>query len=125
MTDAMGGHVDFVVVPYSIAKAHIDSGKLKMISVSIRNPWKEVSAWPNLNKKYPNWQNEDGFMVHLPQGTNPAAVKFWRDLLNKYMSDPKVKQDFINEFTEVEPFGPDYAQQRIVLAVKTYSKEKK
>lgn len=125
MQDAMGGHVDFAVVPYSIARTNIEAGKLKMIAVSIRNPWKEVGAWPNLNKKYPNWQNEDGFMVSLPQGTNPAAVKFWRDLLNKYMSDQQVRQDFIREFTEVEPFGPEYAQQRIGLAVKTYSKEKK
>lgn len=125
MQDAMGGHVDFVVVPYSIARTNIEAGKLKMLSVSIRHPWKEVSTWPNLNKKYPNWQNEDGFMVSLPQGTNPEAVKFWRDFLNKYMSDPQVRQDFIREFTEVEPFGPEYAQQRIALAVKTYSKEKK
>lgn len=125
MQDTMGGHVDFAVVPYSIARTNIDGGKLRMIAVSIRHPWKEVSTWPNLNRKYPGWQNEDGFMVSLPQGTNPQAVKFWRELLNKYMSDPQVRQDFINEFTEVEPFGPEYAQQRVGLAVKTYSKEKK
>lgn len=124
MQDAIGGHVDFIVVPYSIAKSNIEAGKLKMLAVSIRNPWKEVNDWPNLNKKYPGWQNEDGFMISLPQGTNPAALKFWRDFLNKYMNDPQVKQDFKKEFTEVETFGPEYAQQRISLAIKTYSKEK-
>lgn len=125
LQDAMGGHVDFIVVPLSISKTHIDAGKLKLLAVSVRNPWKEVSTWPNLNKKYPQWQNEDGFMIHLPQATNPEAVKFWRNFVSTYMNDPQVRQDFITEFTEVEPFGPEYAQQRIELAVKTYSREKK
>lgn len=123
--DALGGHVDFIVVPMSIVKSHLESGKLKMLSVSVRNPWREVASWPNINKKYPSWQNEDGFLIHLPQGTNPEAVKFWRNFVYTYMNDPQVKQDFINEYTEVEPFGPETAQKRIELAIKTYSKEKK
>jgi len=125
MQDAMGGHVDFVIIPYSVARTNIEGGKLKMIAVSIRNPWQEVSSWPNLNKRYPSWANEDGFLASLPQGTNPEAVKFWRNLFSEYLNDPKVLQDFVKEYTEAEPFGSQYAEQRVNNSAKKYARDSK
>lgn len=125
VNDALGGHVDFIVVPLSIIKSHIDAGKLKLIAVSIRKPWKEVAGYENLNKKYPTWENNDGFLITLPAGVSKEVSDFWKKFVAKYLEDPQVLQDFYKEYTEPQPFGPEYARKGVDAAVQKQLKGKK
>jgi tripartite-type tricarboxylate transporter receptor subunit TctC len=122
--DAIGGHVDFIVVPYSIIKQHVDSGKLRLIAIIARNNWKEFSHVPNVAKKYNNWQFDDGFLLTLPQHTNTEAYNFWKEFVLSYMKNEQVNQDFVSEYTEIDIFGIDNATKRVDTFVKTLKDKK-
>lgn len=120
----LGNHIDFAIVPYSIVRGYVDSGKLKVIAVASRESWKEFSHVPNLTKRYPKWESDDGFIVTLPQNTTPAAVAFWKAFLLEYMTNSQVKQTFTAEYNEIEPFGPEYARARVNQIVTRYRDKK-
>ena len=111
--DLIGGHVDVSIVPMSVVKPHIDSEKLKVIAISSRNPWSEISKYVVLNKRYSSCQNFDGFLVSLPSSVNQEALSFWINLIQSYLSDPNVTQDFQKEYTETLPFGPKSAHEAV------------
>jgi len=111
--DLIGGHVDVSIVPMSVVKPHIDSEKLKVIAISSRNPWSEINKYAVLNKRYSSWQNFDGFLVSLPASVNQDTLSFWINLIQSYLSDPNVTQDFQKEYTETLPFGPKSAHEAV------------
>jgi tripartite-type tricarboxylate transporter receptor subunit TctC len=109
--DVIGNHVSFIVVPYSIAKTNIDSGKLNLIALSSRNLWADTTS--NLTKKYPNWQSIEGFIIMLPANTPENMRTFWIKFIQTYLSDLDVLKDFKAEFTEIDIVGPEHAKTRV------------
>lgn len=123
--DLLGGHIDVGVIPMAVLKPHLDSGKLVPLGITVREPWTEVAGFANLNRKYPAWQNDDGFMISLPTGVRPEVLAFWTDFVRQYLADKVVIADFQREFTEISVFGSKVAQERVDSAVRNYKREVK
>lgn len=122
--DALGGHIDYVVVPYITLKSNIESGKLKLVAITSQNSWRELKV-TNLSKKYSGWENEAGFLVSLPQHTNSNAISFWKNFVHTYLNDKNIQKEIVQEFSDLEPFGYDYANKKVLQAVKNEMQGKK
>lgn len=105
--DVLGGHVDVAVVPMFVIKSQIESNKLKVLAVTAKKSWPEISNFPNLNKKYKNWESYDGFILTLPKNSSKETIEFWRTFIRKYLQDPNTQKDFINDLTEPVEFGTE------------------
>jgi tripartite-type tricarboxylate transporter receptor subunit TctC len=105
VNDLLAGTIDAAEVPFSIVKQHIDAGKLKLVATTkARVPG--YSA-PNIESKFSNWKEFDGFGVVAPKNTDPAAVQFWSEFLKEYISDKQVQEQFIKDYTLKAPAGPE------------------
>lgn len=125
LQDILGGHIDVAVLPMAILKPHIDAGKVRVLGITVREPWPEVAVYPIVNKKYPTWENNDGFLLSLPAGVKPEVLAFWTDFVRQYMSDKSVQADFRRELTEITTFGSKAATDYIASVIKNYKKENK
>lgn len=118
VADLVGGHIDVAAVPLSIAKSHIDSGKLKLLAVGSKT---KVDGLPDatlVKVKYPKWEDPDAFAVVVEKGTDPAAIKFWTEFMKDYMNDSNVKKEFTAEYTVPAEFGSKAVEQMIELSIK-------
>lgn len=104
VTNLIGGHIDVMVVPMAAVFTQIEGGNLRAVATigSIQN----FTHLPNLQKAFPNWKEHDIFGFMLPKGTRPEAVAFWNAHLRSYLSDQRVREELIKEYTEPVKFGP-------------------
>jgi tripartite-type tricarboxylate transporter receptor subunit TctC len=114
INDLTGKHIDIAQVPMVVVKQLIDNGKLRLISLT----GSKVDEYnvPLMENKYKGWDKVDGFVVALPQGTDPQIVKVYIDFMRKYLTDPNVKQDFAKEYSITVPFGPNHIERTIEVA---------
>jgi tripartite-type tricarboxylate transporter receptor subunit TctC len=113
----MGNHVLVGAVPLQIVQNQVDSGTLRLLAVSSKNQLSEYNNAPSIFTKFPDWKNNDGFVVVIPNNAHPAVIKYWSDIFKEYMNDPQVQQDFVKERTELIPFGRSAADQLVNNAV--------
>lgn len=113
VNDLLGGHINAGVVPYSIAKSHIDAGKLKVVTFASRLPMPELNNVKSIKDRYPTWKEFDGFLVILEKNTDPKIIKIWSDFLKQYMGNSAVQKDFLDEYTVPSEFGQDTAEKII------------
>ena len=94
VTALMGGHVDLVVGPTSIASKHLESGQLRTLAVTSakRRPgglasvptWKEVGV----DVVVDNWRGVLG-----PKGMPPAQVAYWDGAFGRLFKVEEWKSD--------------------------------
>lgn len=94
LTALLGGHVDLVVGPTSIASRHMESGQLRVLAVTSpkRRPgvfantptWKELGVDAVID----NWRGVIG-----PKGMTPAQVAFWNNAFGKLFQTDEWKKD--------------------------------
>jgi len=98
------------VVPLQMVKNQIDNGSIRLLAVSGRDLIDGHENVPTMLSIFPNWTNKEGMLVILPNNSSSEAVKFWSAILKEYLNDSTVRKDFINENSEILPFGPEYAE---------------
>lgn len=113
VTDLLGGHIDVAAVPLSIVKAHIDSGKVKLIGMASRAKIEGYDAIPLMKNKYPKWEEFDNFAVVAEKGTDKEAITWWSNFLKEYINDESVKKDFIKDMTVPVEFGTTNLEKTI------------
>jgi len=114
VNDLIGKHLDVAQIPMVVIKQLVDNGKLRLISLTGAKV--EEYNVPLMENKYKGWDKVDGFVVALPQGTDPQIVKIYSDFMRKYLNDPSVKQDFAKEYSITVPFGPNHIERTIEVA---------
>lgn len=122
VNDILGGHVDLAAVPLSIAKSHIDSGKMKLLALASRSNFEGYSNVPLLKNKYPKWEEFDGFAVVVEKDTDKEAVNWWTSFLKEYVNDEAVRKEFAKEYTVPFEFGSANLEQTIKSSTKRLQK---
>lgn len=120
--DLLGNHIQLGVPPLIITKPHIDAGTLRVIAIGSDIKLKEFPNTPLIREVFKSWKETDVYAFILPKGTDPAAVKAWTDLLKEYTSDKTVREEFLKDFNEPIPFGNEFIESTVKLAVDRLSK---
>lgn len=123
INDLLAGHIDAAQVPLSIVKAHIDTGKLRLIATTRSKI--DGFAVPMVEDRYPKWKELDGFAVVTPAGANPEAVKFWTSFLKEYVGNKQVQQDFAKDYTISAPFGTKNVTETVTASKSRLAKMEK
>ena len=121
VVDLVGGHIDVAAVPFSLVRSHIDSGALRLLAVS--DPAKDYPNAILITKKYPKWEDTDGFAFILPSHVDPEIVNTWSKILEQYMNDPAVREYYAKNYTQMYPFGPKTINKITKEAVARLSKD--
>ena len=103
LTDLIGGQTDFAILPYAVVKDHVQSGKLIMLGSTSK-----LSVEPNLvafDNLYKNWIDIAGYCFVAPKGTPQETITYWQNLINDYMNNPKVIEDFKQEESTTYSLG--------------------
>jgi tripartite-type tricarboxylate transporter receptor subunit TctC len=122
INDLVAGHIDVGVVPYSVAKNHIASGKVNLLAIAAKEKPKGINAF-NIEQKYAAWQHYDGFALVVANGTNAEAVKWWSGFMQEYLNDPQVQNDFLAENTVASEFGVLSLEKTIKASVSRLQKK--
>jgi tripartite-type tricarboxylate transporter receptor subunit TctC len=120
--DLVSGHIDIAAVPLSIVKNYIDAGKVNFLALGSQKKLDEFPNVPLITKKYPLWQDFDGFCVILPAGTDAAIIDAWGKFIKQYLEDPVVQKEFIRDFTEITPVGSKYTESTVKASIKLLTK---
>jgi tripartite-type tricarboxylate transporter receptor subunit TctC len=103
LTDLIGGQTDFAILPYAVVKDHVQSGKLIMLGSTSK-----LSVEPNLvafDSLYKNWIDIAGYCFVAPKGTPQETITYWQNLINDYMNNSKVIEDFKQEESTTYALG--------------------
>jgi len=111
INDLLGGHLDLAMIPINVAKEHINSGKIKILALSM--PVDDYKNIPVLSKLYPKWKDIGGYGIVFPYGTDQKIVNEWRLLIKEYLEDPRTIKDFINDDSEAYPSGEKFLKNFI------------
>ena len=109
VNDILGGHIDVALLPYALVKDHVTSHKLKIIASTSK-----IVDYPNipiLTKKYRGFPDYGGYCMILPKNSDTRIVTFWRQTLEEYLSDTRVKEDFEQDASEAYPAGEKFLKE--------------
>jgi len=120
--DLLGNHIQLGIPPLIISKPHIDAGTLVVIAIGSDTKLKEFPNTPLIKDFFKLWRETDVFAFILPKNSDPAAIKAWSNLLKEYVSDKTVREEFIKDFNEPVPFGTEFLESTVKLAVDKLSK---
>jgi tripartite-type tricarboxylate transporter receptor subunit TctC len=109
--DLLAGNIDFIMLPYSLVKQYIDSGKLTVLASTTSIP--ELVNIPAVEKKYKNWLDITGYCFILPKGAANLEIEFWTKNLQDYLNDPETKEYYKTQYATAYPFGPVYIKTLI------------
>jgi len=111
LTDLVGGQTDFAILPYAVVKEHIKSGKLVILgSTSKLNDYPQLTSF---DKVYSDWVDIAGYCFIAPKGTSPEVLLTWGKLIDSYLTNPKMIEEFKQEASTTYPFGPVILKQLI------------
>jgi len=117
VNDLIAGHVNSAVVPYSVTRQHVASGKLTLLALSSREKLAETGV-TNIGVRYPKWEHTDGFVFAVADGTNKEVVEKWTEFLKEYTSDPQVQKEFLAENTTITEFGRKNIEKTISVSIR-------
>jgi tripartite-type tricarboxylate transporter receptor subunit TctC len=120
--DVIGKHVDAAAVPFIVVKQHVDAGTLRLLALGTREILQEYAKVPTIYSLFPKWQDQDGQVVGVPKGMDPAALKFWNTILSEYVNDKEIRAELVRTYNETVPFGPTYVEEIVSSAIKAMSK---
>jgi tripartite-type tricarboxylate transporter receptor subunit TctC len=98
-----GGHVDAAMLPVDVAREYIAAGKMKSLATSF--PIDGIGGVV-LEKRYPSWVDFSGLNMVLPEGVTREVQKQWIDIVQAYLTDPLVLQDFRRLSSQPFKIGP-------------------
>jgi tripartite-type tricarboxylate transporter receptor subunit TctC len=113
-TNLLGGHTDFAVASLPPIKAHILSGKIRLLAVC--SP-KRLPNFPQIQtlgeKGYPRSSFATALGLGGPKGVSSAIVSKWEEAIQKTLKDPKVITTVENIEGVVIDFkhGEDYKKE--------------
>ena len=111
LTDLVGGQTDFAILPYVVVKEHINSGKLIILGSTSK-----LKAYPQLisfDRIYSDWVDIAGYCFIAPKGTSPEVILTWEKLIDAYLTNPKMNEEFKQEASTKYPYGPVNLKQII------------
>jgi len=106
VNDILAGHIDVALLPYALVNDHISSNKLRIVASTSK-----LVDHPNvtiLTKKYKDFPDYGGYCMIMPKNSDTKVVQFWRQTLDEYLSDAKVREEFQNEASEAYPAGEKF-----------------
>ena len=118
----LGNHIEVASIPAAVAKLHIESGKLKVLSSTIKIPeYKDLVVLP---QKYKDWLDMGGYCIILPRGTDPKILEFWRNIVAEYLTDSEVISDFTKDWSIAYQPGEVEMKKNIDQIIKELAKIK-
>lgn len=117
VNDLIAGHVQTAVVPYSVTRQHVNSGKLNLLALTSREKLPESNV-VNVGTRYSKWEHTDGFVFALAEGASKEVIDKWTDFLKEYTSDPQVQKEFLAESTTITEFGRKNIEKTISVSIK-------
>ena len=89
----LGGHVDFAMLPYTLANPHLQSGKLKALAVTLDARLALLPDVPTfLESGIKDVTVTTGFGVRVPKNTPPEVISKLNNAFNAALRDSKVQQ---------------------------------
>ncbi len=122
VTDILGGHIDVAAVPLSIVRAHIESGKVKLIGLASRAKIDGYDSIPLMKNKYPKWEEFDNFAFVAEKGTDKEAITWWSNFLKDYINDESVRKEFTRDLTVPVEFGTANLERTIQSSINRLKK---
>lgn len=114
MQDLIGNHIQWGMIPGSIAASAVNSGRLRLLATDRRAD--DQNLQPGSSSIFdilPEYPRHDAQLVAAPRTIPDDILEFWNGFFRGYVSDPLVRLDLNRDFSLAVPFGPDYLHQRI------------
>jgi tripartite-type tricarboxylate transporter receptor subunit TctC len=107
LNDLVSGHIDMAVLPASVVKAQIESGKLIPITNNIA-----------IKERFTKWESFESYAFIVEKDTNDDAKRFWIDFFKQYLNDTQVKKEINNENAIPYNFGSKEVDRAILANIK-------
>jgi len=106
-TDLLAGRVELMVDVFHSAKAHVESGKLKVIALTAKDRPVNIRAYPLVAETLPGFDVRSLFGFVVPAATPRPVVQKIRDDTAKVLNQPEVKSKLESMGLEVVASSPE------------------
>lgn len=122
LTDVLGGRVPVMMVNAISAKAHIDSGALRVLALTGRQRWSLLPNVPTVAESgFPDYEAVQWFGLLAPAGTPPQIVAKLHSEAIAALATPKIKAWMATEGGDAVGNTPDAFQALIASEVAKWS----
>jgi tripartite-type tricarboxylate transporter receptor subunit TctC len=106
LADTIGGQVDMVFAALPVLYGSIQSGKLKVLSVTSRKRSKALPAVPTLQEAGVDYDVSARYVLYAPAGTPPATIERLAQVAEKVVAEPDFVQRMLSVGGETGPSTP-------------------
>lgn len=112
LQDLSSGIIDVVIVPLSVAKSFVDSGKVNLLTHDSDYQIEQYRV-ESLLKIYPTWEKIGGFVFAVHPKTSLDVITTWEKVLKDYLTTPDVINDFRKDLQSPLPVGRSFADKTL------------
>lgn len=102
VTDVIGAHVRFGVVPLSVALPHHQSGKVKILGTSGKTSSKDLPQVPVIGSVVSGYAVPVSWGLALPRNTAKEVQDFWIETVARALTSPEYQNVMAKQMIEVE-----------------------
>jgi len=113
INDVLGGNVPVIFSTFAALKAHMDSGRIKVLAVAEPKRLDGAPSVPTIAETFPGFEMTTWFGIFAPAGTPPATVNRLSQALATIVAQPDVAQ-LLNSLA-LPPMGGSPEQMARVL----------
>lgn len=102
VTDVIGGHVRFGVVPLSVALPHYQSGKINILGTSGKASSKDLPGVSTIGSVVPGYEVPIVWGLALPKNASKEIQDWWIATVSKSLASPEYQNAMAKQMIEVE-----------------------
>lgn len=112
LTDVISGHINAVIMGPSVALSSVSAGKLKMLGFGSEKRMPQFPDVPTISETLPGYEASVSFGLFAATGTPMDIVRKVNADVQKVVSDPRFKTEYLDRFAAQPLPGPldDYAE---------------
>ncbi len=121
--DTLGGHVAISMFTLPVVTAHVKSGKLRGIAVTVPNRSPAVPQVPTMAESgFPGFDVSQWFAVFVPQGTSAEIVRILHTEVTEALKVPEIRARQLEQGYEPVGSTPDAFAQYVKAEIAKYAK---
>jgi len=107
ITDVAGGHIEFAILPVSVAVPLVEANKVKLVGLAGKQRLKKFPNTQTVNEVLPGAVMNAEWGLTLPKGTSQEIVEWYVKTFTTAIKSPEVQKQFDDNYmvasTELAP----------------------
>ena len=113
LIDTLSGQIDMTFISMLVVRAHINSGRLRLLAVGTPQRAKALPDVPAIAETLPGFESTSWYTVMGPARLPAPLIARWNREVNALVKTPEVAERLANDTVEPRDFSPEATARHV------------